>query len=306
MRLLTKDIKKKAEELGFDLCGVAKVRVLTEYEPVIKEWISKGFHDRMEYLARDIPKRLNPAAIHPGAKSIVVTGLNYYSENRQKVPGSPVISRYAYGIDYHEVISSKLKRLMEWVKTIEPEATGKITVDSAPILEKAWAREAGLGYPGRNSIIINKTIGSFFFIGTLILNLELEYDTPAVEDPCGNCRKCIEECPTHAINDNRTIDARRCISNLTIEGRGPVPAEFTPYLEQRIYGCDKCQEVCPRNRNARQNKTPEFSMSDEIAGMGPAEWKSLSAEQFIKLFGKSPIGRLKYDKFMGNIEAAAG
>lgn len=306
MEISSKDIKEKAAELGFDLCGIAKARILSECEPVIKEWIMKGCHDGMKYLERDIPKRLNPSALFPGARSVVVTGLNYFSENMQKAAGSPVISRYAYGIDYHVVISSRLKTLLKWIKSVNPSASGRITVDSAPILEKSWAREAGLGYPGRNSIIINKKVGSFFFIGTIILNLELEYDNPATEDLCGKCMICIRECPTRAINDNRTIDARKCISNLTIENRGPVPPELRPYLGLRIFGCDKCQEVCPWNKNATPNNIPEFKLSDEIAGMSLDDWRTLSRDKFLRLFGKSPVGRTGYEKMMENIEAATG
>ena len=284
MEVSSKGIKEKAAELGFDLCGIAKVRILTEYESVIKDWITKGYHNGMKYLARDIPKRLNPESLLPGAKSVVVTGLNYYSENMQKVPGSPVISRYAYGTDYHVIISSRLKALLKWIQSVDPTASGRITVDSAPILEKAWAMEAGLGYPGRNSIIINKKIGSFFFIGTIILNLELEYDNPAGEDLCGNCRICTGECPTRAINDNRTINTERCIANLTIEKRDPAPPELRSCLGLRIFGCDRCQEVCPWNKNAIQNNIPEFKLSDEIAGMSLDDWRTLSLEKFLRLF----------------------
>lgn len=306
MGVSSENIKEKAAEMGFDLCGIAKARILTEYEPVMKEWIKNGFHNGMKYLERDIPKRLNPEALLPGAKSVVVTGLNYYSQNLQRIPGVPIISRYAYGIDYHVIISSRLKAILRWIQSVEPTASGRITVDSAPVLEKSWAREAGLGYPGRNSVIINEKIGSFFFIGTIILNLELEYDSPVKKDLCGKCRICIEKCPTRAINDNRTIDTRKCIANLTIEKRDPVPPEMWPYLDRRIFGCDVCQEVCPRNKNAVQNNVPEFKLSDETAGMSLDDWRTLSREKFLRLFGKSPVGRAGYEKLMSNIKAATG
>jgi len=301
---LSKRIKQKALELGFNICGIARSRTLEEYGPFLKAWVEEGMHDIMGYLARDIDKRLNPENLFPGAKSLVVTGLSYFSENMQKEPGVPVLSRYTYGSDYHEVISAKLERLLSWIKSVEPGTDGRIVVDNAPLAEKAWAKEAGLGWQGRHSIMINKDIGSFFFIGVLILNAELDYDAPFKKDYCGDCRICMEECPTEAINDNHTIDARRCIANVTIERRGPIPEELVPFLGRRIYGCDRCQEVCPWNKGIIINKTQEFAINEEIAGMSTEGWKNLSREQFSRLFQKTAMGRVKYEKLMDNIEAA--
>jgi epoxyqueuosine reductase len=301
---LSADIKNKAHKLGFDICGIARARSLEEYGPHLKEWVDAGMNDKMGYLARDIDKRIDPENLFPGVKSLVVTGLSYYSEIKQKDPGAPVLSRYAYGINYHDVISKKLKELLTWINSEKPEAKGRIVVDSAPLLEKAWAREAGLGWQGRHSIMISREIGSFFFIGTLILNIELDYDAPFEKDHCGDCRICIDACPTGAINDNRTIDARICIANLTIENRGPIPEDIIPHLGRRIYGCDKCQEVCPWNKKARQNKTPEFSITDEVACMSLKDWTNLSRERFSSLFDRTAIGRVKYEHLMKNIDAA--
>ena len=301
---LSVSIKQKIHELGFDLCGIAKARALDEYGPFIEKWVEAGMNDKMEYLARNIGKRLNPENLFPEAKSLVVTGLSYYSEISQKDPDAPVLSRYTYGINYHDVISERLEKLLAWIKSAEPKAEGRIVVDSAPLLEKAWAREAGLGWQGRHSILISKKIGSFFFIGTLILNIDLDYDAPFEKEYCGDCRICIDKCPTGAINDNRTINARKCIANITIERRGPIPEELVPYLGRRIYGCDRCQEVCPWNIKTKQNKTPEFAINDEVAGMGLNDWMNLSREQFSRLFEKTSMGRIKYEKLMGNIEAA--
>jgi epoxyqueuosine reductase len=300
---LSAGIKSKARELGFDICGIAEARPLEEYGPRLRNWIEGGMNDKMGYLARDIDKRLNPESLLPAAKSLVVTGLNYYSEIRQKDPEAPVLSRYTYGINYHDVISPKLEKLLTWIKSFEPKAEGRIVVDSAPLLEKPWAKEAGLGWQGRHSILINKEIGSFFFIGTVILNIDLDSDAPLIKDFCGDCRICIDKCPTGAINDNRTIDARKCIANLTIENRGPIPEEIVPHLGKRIYGCDRCQEVCPWNSKAKQNKTPEFAINEEVEGMNPEDWKNLSREQFSRLFEKTAIGRVKYEQLMKNIEA---
>lgn len=301
---LSAGIKKKADELGFDICGIARARSLEEYGPHLKGWTDAGMNDKMGYLARDIDKRLDPVNLLPGARSMVVTGLSYYSEIKQKDPEAPLLSRYTYGINYHDVIEARLEKLFSWIKSVVPEAEGRIVVDSAPLLEKPWAREAGLGWQGRHSVVINKEIGSFFFIGNLILNLDLNYDTPFKEEYCGECKICIEACPTGAINDNRTIDARKCIANLTIENRGPIPEEVIPHLEKRIYGCDRCQEVCPWNKKARPNKTPEFSINDEVAAMTLKDWMNLTREQFSRLFERTAIGRVKYEQLMKNIKAA--
>ena len=297
-------IKTKAFELGFNICGIAKSRTLTEYEPWLKTWLEAGMHDIMGYLARDIDKRLNPESIFPGAKSLVVTGLSYNSEKQQKDPEAPVLSRYTYGSDYHEVINAKLESLLAWIKSVRPEVEGKPFTDSASLLEKPWAKEAGLGWQGRHSILISREIGSFFFIGILILNLDLDYDTPFTREYCGKCSLCLDECPTGAINENGTINARKCIANITIERRGPIPEELIPYLGRRIYGCDRCQEVCPWNNKTKLYKTPEFTLNEEVAGMSPADWKNISREQFSRLFEKTSMGRIKYEKLMGNIEAA--
>jgi epoxyqueuosine reductase len=301
---LSAGIKNKAFELGFNICGIAKSRSLDECGPLLEAWVRAGMHDKMGYLSRDINKRLNPENLFPEAKSLVVTGLSYYSEIKQKDPEAPVLSRYTYGIDYHDVITAKLEKLLEWVENSVPGTEGRIVVDTASLLEKAWAREAGLGWQGRHSIMINKNIGSFFFIGLLVLDIDLDYDFPFDKDYCGNCRICIDACPTGAINDNRTIDTRKCISNLTIENRGPIPEEIVPHLGRRIYACDRCQEVCPWNKQIEQNKTPEFVIDEEIAELSLSDWQNLSRERFTRLFSKTSMGRVKYEKLMGNIEAA--
>jgi epoxyqueuosine reductase len=261
-------------------------------------------HDIMHYLERDLEKRIDPWALLPDARSLVVTGLSYYSEIMQKDPDAPLLSRYTYGTDYHDVIKGKLKDLLSWIEKAVPEASGKIVVDSSSMTEKAWAKEAGLGWQGRNSIIINKETGSFFFIGILILNIDLTFDEPFTKDHCGECRICQDECPTGAINGDRTIDARKCIANVTIGRRGPVPENIVPFIGKRVYGCDKCQEVCPWNKSPEVGRTPEFKIDDEIAGMTAEEWEKLSKEQFRRLFRKTAMKRVSYEKMMSNIEAA--
>jgi epoxyqueuosine reductase len=294
-------IKEKAYELGFDLCGIAPSRALKEREDLIKAWCSSGMNGEMDYLARDIEKRINPEFLVPGAKSLVVTGLNYYTNKQQSEPEVPVISRYAYGEGYQDVIKRKLHKLLAFIKTIEREAEGRPFSDSAPLLEKAWAAEAGIGWQGKHSVVINKKIGSFFFIGILILNIELDYDKPLAGEFCASCRVCIDLCPTGAINENRTIDARKCLANLTIEERGPIPEEIIPKMGGRVYGCDRCQEVCPWNKDIKQHKNREFDLPVEIEKMTKEDWINLSSDQFDKLFKGSAIERRKYEPFMRNV-----
>jgi epoxyqueuosine reductase len=295
-------IKEKARALGFDLCGIAKSKILADHEPVLRNWCSSGMNGEMKYLGNNIEKRINPGILLPGTKSVIVTGLNYYTERKQGGNGIPLISRYAYGVNYHSVIKDKLNKLLVYVKSIDQKAEGRSYVDSAPVLEKAWTREAGLGWPGRHSVMINNKIGSFFFIGVLLLNTEMDYDMPFSEDYCGTCRLCIESCPTGAINENRTIDVRRCIASLTIENKDTPAEDIIRKLEGRVFGCDKCQEVCPWNKNAQQHKTPEFNLSSGLLRMSAEDWKYMSKDQFKRLFKGSAIERRTYDRFMQNVK----
>jgi epoxyqueuosine reductase len=296
-------IKQKASELGFDICGIAPSRPLKEREKILSDWCFSGMNAGMSYLSRDIYKRLDPQFLVPDAKSLIVTGLGYYTDKMQSEPGVPIISRYAYGLSYQDVIKRKLHKLLAFIKSIKPETEGRPFSDSAPLLEKAWASEAGLGWQGKHSIVINKKIGSFFFIGALIINIELDYDEPQKMDYCGKCRLCIDQCPTGAINEDKTIDARKCIANLTIENRGPIPDDIIPKIGRRVYGCDICQEVCPWNKNAKSHNTPEFELSEEIQKMSADDWLNLTREKFDRLFKDSPLERSKYEPFMRNIHA---
>ena len=303
-RKLSSLIRIKAHELDFDICGIAKARKLTERTEILKKWCEAGMNDRMSYLERNTEKREGPEAIFPGTRSLVVVGFSYYSELKQKDPKAPLLSRYTYGIDYHDVIAGKLEKLFESIKEEVPGCEGKIFVDSDPLFEKGWAQEAGLGWQGKHSIVINNNIGSFFFIGVLMLNIDLEYDKPFLRDYCGDCRLCLDACPTGAINNNRTIDARKCISNLTIENRGPIPEEIIPRLEGRVYACDRCQEVCPWNKNAPLNSHPEFAFNESIASLTREDWQSLTEEQFKLLFGNTSMARIKFKDLKRNIDAA--
>lgn len=294
-------IRGKAHELGFDLAGIAPSAVLTDHREVLRQWCEDGMNAEMNFLSREIDKRVDPDILFPGTKSVIVAGLNYYSESKPGDNGIPVISRYAYGKDYHEVIKTKLDNLIQYMAEIIPGVSARSFVDSAPILEKAWAVRAGLGWQGRHSIVINRNIGSFFFLGIILTDALLSYDDPSVENLCGNCRLCMEACPVGAINDNNTIDSRRCIAYLTIESKTPVDDSVTGKFGGRVFGCDICQEACPWNRKACQNNVKEFTLSPELQNMTLEEWLNLSPEKFRRLFRYSAVKRKKYDVFIKNV-----
>jgi epoxyqueuosine reductase len=256
----------------------------------------------MTFLERDTEKRFDPSLLFPGTVSVIVAGLRYGGEKNQ-TDGVPVLSRYSYGKDYHNVITEKLNLVLQFLKEKDPSTDGRAFVDSAAINEKSWAMEAGIGWQGRNSLVINEKAGSFFFIGILLVNTELEYDE-RVTERCGQCRLCVESCPTMAINDNRTIDARKCISYHTIENKGTVPAVLSAKFRGRVFGCDICQEVCPWNRNLSGDVINEFRLSDDIEKMTAKNWVSLTPEKFTALFGESPAGRIKYERMMRNVSIA--
>ncbi len=306
IRMNTQLIREKALESGFDLCGIAKARLLDQRKEILETWCSVGMNAGMHYLERNTDRRADPRILLPGAESVIVTGLNYYTGRPETPDGTPIISKYAYGVDYHIIIDEKLEELLDFIKSEIPGAEGKCFVDSGPVLEKGWAVEAGLGWQGRHSLIINRDLGSFFFIGIIVLNIKLEYDKPGLKDYCGTCRACMEACPTDAINHNRTIDARKCIANLTIENRGPVPQDVVPKLGGRVYGCDICQDVCPWNREPALSHVKEFEMPETLRYMTVDQWNSMSEEQFNTLFGKSPVARRKYEPFIRNIRLVTG
>jgi epoxyqueuosine reductase len=297
-------IKEYAAELGFDLCGIAEAKSLDKHKSVLADWTNAGMNADMAYLGQNIEKRIDPRILVPGAKSLIVTALNYYTEKKQGWNGVPVLSRYAYGENYHNVIKGKLNKMLDYLKSINPDITGRSFVDSAPLLEKAWGREAGLGWPGKHSILINKEIGSFFFLGILIVNIELEYDKPFEEDCCGVCSLCIDSCPTGAINDNKTIDVKKCIAYQTLEAKTLIPDEIVSRLEGRVFGCDKCQEVCPWNKDLKSHRIPAFDLPEEIKNLTIENWKDLTRKDFRRLFKNSTILRRSYCRFMDNIEAA--
>ena len=298
---LSQKIKEFAFSLGFDLFGIAPSKKLDYHQEVLKDWLSAGMNSKMEFLSRNIEERTNPAHLLDGAKSVIVAGINYFPSERQGGNGIPVISKYAYGKDYHLVVGEKLEKLLKFIISYEPSATGKICVDTSPILEKAWAHEAGLGWIGKNSLLINYIKGSFIFLGEIILNIELQYDKPFSDDFCGSCSLCMEACPTKAINENRTIDTRKCISLLTVENKDPIPEEFVSKLNYRVFGCDACQDVCPWNIKVKPHNNPEFALPERLKQMTLKDWQNLTRDEFYTLFERSSIIRRTYERFIQNV-----
>jgi len=257
-------------------------------------------------MTRHFPKRTDPTLLVEGAKSVISLLYNYYTGRMQKDPVAPVLSRYAYGKDYHHVMKDKMKRLFDFIQREAGEARGRIFVDSAPVLERAWAREAGLGWIGRNSCLISRHAGSFVFIGEIILDLELEYNRVRVNDLCGSCTRCIDACPTGAILPDRTIDSGRCISYQTIENRGQIPRELTGKLVSRVFGCDICQDVCPWNRKAREHDEPAFEPVAGLLEMSREDWHGLDRNRYDRLFSGSAVQRAGYEKLKSNLEFLSG
>ncbi|HLN55510.1 MAG TPA: tRNA epoxyqueuosine(34) reductase QueG [Bacteroidales bacterium] len=297
---ITRLIKEKAIEAGFDLCGIAPAGLLEKNGEVLKEWCASGMNAGMEYMSRNLEKRIDPSLLLPGVKSVIVTGINYFTERKQGGDGVPRISIYAYGEDYHEVIQNKLKVVTDYIMELDSASSCTAFVDSVPFFEKPWAMKAGLGWQGKHSVVVNDKIGSFFFIGVILTTLEAEYDQPA-DDRCGSCNSCIEACPTRAVNTNRTIDAQKCIAYLTLDNKLPIEENDIEKLGGRIAGCDRCQEVCPWNNHAKPHNHPEFDISDELRNMTADDWMNLSKEDHKRLFGKSALKRRKYEVFIRNV-----
>lgn len=295
---LSQLIKRRAAELGFSACGIVKAQAVTD--TVRKEfegWIAQGAHGEMGYMARNLEKRMNPTLLVEGCRSIVVVAQNYFPNTV-----SPHISKYAQGKDYHRVVKDKLFLLLEYINTHAP-IKGRAFCDSAPVLERYWAVQAGIGTCGRNRQLIIPGIGTHFFLGELFIDAEAEYDTPLTENLCNNCNACIRNCPTGALSEN-SFDARRCLSYLTIEYRGELPPESSKLLGECFYGCDKCQNVCPHNKMAQPHNEPQFTPSNELLAMQNNDWESLTKEQFDNLFKDSAVQRCGYEQLMRNIKAS--
>jgi len=298
---ISQAIKEEALRLGFADCGFSRAEALPEDTERLKGWLKQGNHARMGYMANHFEKRTDPTLLVEGSLSVVSLLYNYYTDKNQADPKAPVLSRYAYGKDYHFVLKEKMNLLFEFIKTQFPEADGRLFVDSAPVLDRAWARRAGLGWIGKNSNLISRSAGSFVFIGEILLNMELEYNSVPENDFCGSCTRCIEACPTRAILDNRTLDAEKCISYQTIENKGEITSELSGQLANRVFGCDICQDVCPWNRNALPHQEAEFEPAPGLLEMSAEEWDQLEKEQYTLLFRKSAVKRAGFEKLKGTL-----
>ncbi|ULQ57350.1 tRNA epoxyqueuosine(34) reductase QueG [Flavihumibacter rivuli] len=288
-------------ELGFSHCGIARAMPLEDDARRLEQWLNKGYHGSMQYMENYFELRIDPTKLVPGARSVITLLMNYFPEQQQQ-EGGPRIAKYAYGMDYHEVIRAKLREFLFRIREIAGNVEGRGFVDSAPVLERSWAQRSGLGWIGKNGNLIHKQAGSFFFISTLITDLELHYDDPYAKDYCGTCRKCIDACPTGAILDEKVIDGSRCISYFTIELKDLlIPADMKGKFDNWMFGCDTCQDVCPWNRFSQPTKEPAFSPIPELLNMGSGEWEQLGEEGFRKLFRHSPLKRSKYKGILRNI-----
>ena len=293
-------IKVEAKRLGFLSCGVSKAEFLEEEAPRLESWLNKNMHGNMQYMENNFDKRLDPTLLVEGSKSVISLTYNYYTDKLQQDTNAPKISKYAYGIDYHFVIKEKLKQLLEFIKSDIGEVHGRAFVDSAPIMEKAWAKKSGLGWIGKNSNLITQRVGSFYFIAELIVDLDLEVDH-AVTDHCGSCTACIDACPTEAITEPYQVDGSKCISYFTIELKDNIPSEFKGKFDHWMFGCDICQDVCPWNRFSKHHSEPLFNPKPELLSMSKKDWEEITQETFNKVFQKSPVKRAKYSGITRNI-----
>jgi epoxyqueuosine reductase len=297
----TEFIKTIAANLGFDYCGIAKAQLLGEDAKRLENWLSKGMHGSMQYLENHFDLRIDPSKLVPGARSVITLLLNYFPAQQQMVQ-APKISKYAYGNDYHEVIRTKLKLLLQQIKDNVGEINGRGFVDSAPVLERSWAQKAGIGWIGKNGNLINKQSGSFFFIATLIVDLELSYDDEFVKDYCGTCTKCIDSCPTEAILPDKVVDGSKCISYYTIELKDAlIPGAMKGSFDNWMFGCDVCQDVCPWNRFSRSTAEINFTPIPEILNFTKNDWEELTEESFKSIFKNSPLKRSKFEGIKRNL-----
>lgn len=296
----TSIVKRIASELGFSFCGISKAAFLEDEASKLEEWLKRGYQGSMSYLENHFDKRLDPTKLVPGAKSVVSLVYNYYPEEIHPSDNLPKIAKYAYGQDYHFVIKDKLKEFLFQIQEEIGEVEGRIFVDSAPVHERAWAAKGGLGWIGKNSLLLNREMGSFFFLAELIIDLELEPDSP-MKDYCGTCTACQDACPTDAIAEPYVVDGSKCISYLTIELKDQIPNAFQGKMEGWAFGCDICQDVCPWNRFSKPHKEPKFQPQgwEEFSSQ---EWTEITKEVFQKVFKKSAVKRTKFEGLKRNIQ----
>tara|TARA_B100000989_G_scaffold32074_3_gene20464 strand:- start:8483 stop:9430 length:948 start_codon:yes stop_codon:yes gene_type:complete len=295
-------IKRRAQELGFVSVGISVARQLTEEAPRLEAWLKQDMHGEMAYMEGHFDKRLDPRKLLPGTKSVVSLLFNYHNPIGQSDTEAPRLSQYAYGEDYHFVLKWKLKELLKWMRAEWGDIGGRVYVDSAPILERAWARQSGLGWIGKNSLLISKKKGSYFFLAEMLLDVDLEPDAP-VTDHCGTCTRCIDACPTDAIIKPNVVDGSKCISYFTIELRGAIPEPVKGHMENWMFGCDICQEVCPWNRHATPTAEPRFSPHPRLMDMTNSDWEDLTEDIFRDVFKDSPVKRTGLLGLKRNIRA---
>ena len=295
----TSSIKQEAKRLGFLSCGVSKAGFLEEDAPRLEKWLNNNMHGQMSYMENHFDKRLNPTLLVDGAKSVISLLLNYYPSEFQKEE-SYKISKYAYGQDYHFVIKEKLKELLHFIQTEIGEVSGRAFVDSAPVLDKAWAAKSGLGWMGKNTNLISQKVGSFYFIAELIVDLELGYDSPTT-DHCGSCTACIDACPTEAIVAPYVVDGSKCISYFTIELKENIPTEMKDKFDDWIFGCDVCQDVCPWNRFSKSHNEPLFQANPELLSLSKKDWEEITEDVFKKVFKNSAVKRTKLEGLKRNV-----
>ncbi len=292
-------IKTEAKRLGFLSCGVSKAQFLEEEAPRLENWLNKQMHGQMHYMENHFDKRLDPTKLVEGSKSVISLLLNYFPEKTQDHE-TYKLSKYAYGTDYHFVIKDKLKSLLHAIQGEIGEVEGRAFVDSAPVLDKAWAAKSGLGWIGKHSNLLTQQVGSFYFIAELIIDLELEYDG-ITTDHCGTCTKCIDACPTKAITEPYVVDGSKCISYFTIELKENIPTEFKGQFEDWMFGCDICQDVCPWNRFSKSHNEPLFNPHPDLLDMTKKDWEEITEETFKKVFKKSAVKRTKFSGLKRNI-----
>ncbi len=296
----SEELKQYALSLGFDACGICRAADSGEEERY-RQWLVENGNAKMEYMARNVDKRLDPRLLVEGALSIISVALNYYPD--EMLPEEvPQFAYYAYGQDYHDVMREKLNRLLAFIQTHYPHVTGRFFSDSAPVLERFWAAQAGIGFIGKNTLLIIPGKGSFFFLGELIIDLELEYDSPITRN-CGKCRRCLEACPTGAIERPHYLNANKCISYQTIENKEDISPGIIPLLSNNVYGCDICQKVCPWNRYSRPHNTPEFMPSEEFLSFDLKKLIGMDEEEYRRIFRKSAVKRAKFSGLKRNVAA---
>lgn len=295
-------IKNEALRLGFMACGIAKADFLEDEAPRLEKWLKQNHHGEMAYMENHFDKRLDPRLLVDDAKSVISLSLNYYTETSQSDPNAPKISKYAYGEDYHYVIKEKLKALLAFIQENIGEVGGRAFVDSAPVLDRSWAKKSGLGWIGKNSNLISKTDGSFFFLAELIIDLELDYDQPFKTDHCGTCTRCLDACPTDAIIAPQIVDGSRCISYLTIELKNEIPNEFKGKMDNWMFGCDVCQDVCPWNRFSKIHNENAFLPENGLLDLTAKDITEITDDVFKKVFKGSPVKRTKFSGLKRNIE----